>query len=192
MKPLFTWAAACALATAAPAAWSAPVLFGATATATVTGPATSMLGAASGYAGGAGGNVTAVSDSAVDPEYISDDFAIVVDLGSDGRLSFVDNTGAGSWAGRYEMEFSFTGAAAFGGIVFDELSALSAGSAVATLLSPSSFRIVFDGVQLSGGFASLGATLSGPAAVSAPGTLALAAMAVLLMSGAQRRHAVAR
>lgn len=186
MRSLCTWAAACALATAAPAALSAPVLLGATATATVTGPASAMLGAAAAYTAGPGSNVTPVTDSVLDPEFISDDFAIVVDIGSDGRLLFTDNSGAGSWAGRYEMEFSFSGAALFGGIVFDDLAALTAGSASATLLSPSSFRVVFDGVQLGSAFAALGATVSGPAPVSAPGTLALAALA-LLFGGAQRR-----
>lgn len=191
MRSVCTWAAACALATAAPAALSAPILFGATATATASGPATSMLGAAAGYAAGPGSEVTVVTDSALDPEYISDDFALVVDIGSDGRLVFTDNTGVGEWTGRYEMEFSFAGAADFGGIVFDDLSALTSGSAVATLLSPSSFRIVLDGVQLSGGFASLGALISGPvAAVSVPGTFVLASLALVLV-GLQRRGAAA-
>jgi hypothetical protein len=191
MRSLCTWAAACAVLAAAPAAMASPLLNGSTVTAVVSGPATFMLGADNGYAAVAGSNVTAVTDSAIDPEFISDDFAIVVDISSDGRLAFIDNTGFGDWTGRYEFEFSFSGAAAaLASFVFEDLSALTSGSVLASVMSPTNVRVVFDGVQLGDAFLSLEARVGSAAAtLGSPGTLGLAALALGL--AAARRRGVA-
>lgn len=191
MRSICTWAAACVLALGAPAAFASPLLMGATATATVSGPANAMLGADAGYAAGPGSNITLVTDDPLQQEFISDDFAIVVDIASNGRLTFSENSGTSAWMGVYEIVFSFSNAASFGSVVFDDLSQLASGSVTATMLSNASFRVVFDEVRFLGEFGSLGAAITAPAAVSAPGTLALAVLG-LALCGLRRRSALAR
>lgn len=168
-------------ALAAGAASAAPLLSGTVVTGSVTGPATALLGADGGYAAGPGSETTAVLDDAFAQEFISDDFALIVDFGTDGRIRFFDNSGTGQLTGSYELVFEFAGlAGALGGLQLD--GAPAAGSFSGELLGPSSVRFTLSDVDFGAAFGSLQATL-----VPEPGTLLLAGLGLSVLVRQRRR-----
>lgn len=129
-----TLAAALALAGALPA----------TATTTVTAlldGQPSLLGWNHGYQSGAGSHIAELSDSEL--EFLSADYALGIDLFSDGLIRLYDNSGSGNMADA-TLTLDFAGLpAAISGIALSESSQLGSGTVTATLLSPSSVSISF-------------------------------------------------
>ena len=175
-------------------ALAAPVsLAGATVTGQVSGGATALWGADSGYAAGPGSNTTAVGG---DVEFITNDAdpalfldpAFQVDFGADGSVVFYDNRGLGTAGGDYSFSFIFAGLAEALGEVTLNLAGLAGGSVVASITAPDtvSFTVVASSfVDVFGSFsAQLG---TAPAAVPVPGTLALAGLGLLGIVGTRRR-----
>lgn len=168
-------------ALAAGAAQAAPLLAGTAVTGSVTGPASALLGADAGYAAGPGSETTTVLDDAFAQEFISDDFALIVDFGTDGGIRFFDNTGTGQLAGSYTLVFDFAGLAApLGGLRLDGLP-LSGGFS-GELLGPTSVRFTLSDVDFGAAYGSLQATL-----VPEPGTLLLAGLGLTVLVRQRRR-----
>lgn len=169
-------------ALAAGGAHAAPLLDGALVTGSVTGgPATALLGADSGYAAGPGSETTAVIDDAFAQEFVSDDFALIVDFGTDGTVRFFDNGGSGLLAGTYEFIFDFSGLAGpLAGLVFGDAPA--GGSFSGELLGPASVRFVLSDVDFGSAFGSVQASL-----VPEPGTLLLAGVGLSVLVRQRRR-----
>ncbi|MCU7371889.1 PEP-CTERM sorting domain-containing protein [Paucibacter sp. O1-1] len=101
----------------------------------------SLLGWDQGYQSGAGSHIATLSDSEL--EYLSADYALAIDLFSNGLIRFYDNSGSGSMAGAtLSLDFAGLGAA-ISGITLSESSQLSSGTVTATLLGLSSVSISF-------------------------------------------------
>jgi PEP-CTERM motif len=180
-KTLLMTALAAGLLASVQAAHAAPVLAGSQVTGSVSGPATALLGADSGYSSDPGSNTTTVLDDAFAQEFISDDFALIVDFGSDGRVRFFDNTGSGQLTGHYELVFQFTGlAGALPGLLLG--SGPAGGLFSGELLAPDTVRFVLSDVDFGSAFGSLEATL-----VPEPGSLLLAGLGLAVLVRQRRR-----
>ncbi len=166
---------------AAGAAQAAPLLSGTVVTGSVSGPATALLGADGGYAAGPGSATTSVLDDAFAQEFISDDYALIVDFGTDGSVRFFDNTGTGLLAGTYELVFVFSGLVdGLGGPILG--AGPAGGSFSGERLGPDSVRFVLDGVDFGSAYGSLQATL-----VPEPGTLLMAGLGLSVLVRQRRR-----
>ncbi len=101
----------------------------------------SLLGWEQGYESGAGSHIVTLSDSEL--EYLSADYALAIDLFSDGLIRLYDNSETGSMVGStLSLDFAGLGTA-ITGIALHDISQLGAGTVSATLLSPSSVSISF-------------------------------------------------
>lgn len=101
----------------------------------------SLLGWNQGYQSSAGSHIATLSDSEL--EYLSPDYALAIDLFSDGLIRFYDNSGSGSMASA-TLSLAFAGlGTAITGIALSGGSQLSSGTVTATLLSASSVSISF-------------------------------------------------
>lgn len=172
--------AAALLAAAGPAAAApTPLPVGATVTALQDGQP-SLLGLDTGFAPGPGSNVVALTDG--DLEFLSADFAIALDLFSDGLVQLYDNGGSGL-AGTTVLQLAFSGLLAPLASVSVDAAALAGGSVAATLLDGHTLQLTLSDVQLAGGFGPLDIRL----AVPEPSPLALLAVASLGAALLRRR-----
>lgn len=175
-----TLAAALTLAGALPAAATTTI------TALLDGQP-SLLGWNHGYQSGAGSHIAELSDSEL--EYLSADFALGIDLFSDGLIRFYDNSGSGSMTGA-TLTLDFAGLpAAISGIALSESGQLGSGSTIsATLLSPSSVSISFGTLSFThDAYPSFDLQLS-LAPVPEPASIALFAAGLVGLAALRRRQ----
>ncbi len=187
MKPsnAFAQGLAAALITLAGSA-SAGLTAGAGITALQDGNAT-PLGADSGYAPGAGANVTTLSDS--DLEFLTADYAIGIDFFSSGLLQLYDNGGVGL-AGTTVLSFDFSGLGEALAAVSVDGSALLGGSLSASVLDGHTLQLTLTDLRLADTFGPLSLQLR-TQSVPEPAPMALLAAAALAAS-LQRRGASRR
>lgn len=141
----------------------------------------SVLGADSGFAGGAGSNTTALNDA--DLEFLTADTLIGIDLFSSGLVQLYDN-GGGGLAGSTVLQLDF-GALLFDGVSVD-LSSLLGGSINATLINPHTLQLTLTDLQLDGSFGPLNLQLQQAQSLPEPAPLALLAAAALALALSRR------
>ena len=186
MKTLLCAAALCAAALSANAADTLPTLpDGTLITGTLSGASTSLLGLDHEFAAEPGSNITALSGTEL--EYISGDFALAVDLMSDGGLLIYGNTDNGALPGNYVLSFSFAALPApLNSFALVDTSHVLSGSASAQLLSANSIQITLNNVVLDSPFSTISA--QAVSTVPEPASWALIAAGLgMFASRAQRR-----
>lgn len=123
----------------------------------------------SGYSAGS----TGISDSEL--EFMSDDYALAVDFGTDGKLRLYDNRDSYSAPLNEVLRFDFSGLALdLGAVDWVDVSAITGGSLLAELLNGRTLQLTLRDLTLSGPFSTLDAQLS---TVPEPAPLALLALA---------------
>lgn len=181
------------LAAAAAGSWAAPtplppLQVGTQVTALQDGAA-DVLGLDTAFAPGPGSNVTALTDT--DLEFLSADYAIGIDLFSNGLVQLYDNNGAGQFANTV-LTLAFAGLATPLGTVLVDSAALAAGTLDATLLDDHTLQLTLTNVRLVDAFGPLSLTLGAAvAAVPEPTPLALLAAAAAGAALLRRRSAAA-
>ena len=175
-------AAALTLLGTAAMAFGAPILLpqGTLITALQDGQA-SVLGADTGFAPGAGSNVTALSDT--DLEFLTADTLVGIDLFSSGLVQLYDNGGTGL-SGSTVLQLDF-GALLFEGVSVD-LSSLLGGSINATRINPHTLQLTLTDLQLDGSFGPLNLQLQQAQSLPEPAPLALLAAAALALALSRR------
>jgi len=185
MKTLLCAAALCAAALSANAADTLPA--GTLITGTLSGASTSLLGLDHEFAAEPGSNITALSGTEL--EYISADFALAIDLISDGGLLIYGNTDNGALPGNYVLSFSFAALpSALISFALVDTSHVLSGSVSAQLLSGNSIQITLNNVVLDSPFSTIGA--QAVSAVPEPASWALIAAGLGIFAlRSQRRGA---
>ena len=154
----------------------------------ITGEPTSLLGFDAGLNDYVSGGTSAVSDGNI--EFLTDDFALGIDFQSDGLLRLWDNLGTGDDLFNYTLRFSFSGlGGALAGIQLADVSALTGGDLLFSIIDDDTFELALRDVRFSPGFshADLGVSVDEPS---------MAALFALGLFGAylarRRRSAVGR
>lgn len=175
------WAALCLSA-----AHAATLPLGTVVSAQLNGSPEGLLGAAAGYAPGPGAHRTPVSDAADEVEYISADFALMLDFFSSGELRLYVNTDDAQLAGERVIDVQFADLPlALSRAEFLDLQALQAGRWSLSLSGPDSLRLELSDLQFSQPFSYLSVQLSSHS-VPEPAALALVGLAGL--AAARRRR----
>ena len=132
------------------------------------------------FAGGA----SAVNDQNI--EFLTDDFALGIDFGSDGLLRLWDNLGSGDDLFNYSLRFTFTDIA-LNGIQYRDVSGLTGGDLFFNVIDSNTFELGLRDVQFAPGFSHADLGVS----VDEPSTLTLFAVGIFLALGgfATRRRA---
>ena len=176
-----TLAAALALASTFPATAATTV------TALLDGQP-SLLGWNQAFQSGPGSHIVELSD--IELEYLSADYALGIDLFSDGLIRLYDNSGSGSMVGAtLTLDFAGLGAA-ISGIALSESSQISSGgnSVSATLLSPSRVSISFGSLSFThDAYPTFDLQLS-LAPVPEPASIALFAAGLVGLAALRRRQ----
>lgn len=146
------------------------------------GGATPLLSLDSGYqAAGA----ASLSDAFGDAEFLSADFGLLVDLGSDGQLRLADN-GGGGLAGSHSLRLSFAALPLpLRAVAVADASELLSGQLLVLRPDGATVELHFADLQFVSPFG--GVTLQ-LATVPEPASLALLAAAALAAGAARRRH----
>lgn len=175
------WAALCLSA-----AQAATLPLGTVVSAQLNGSTETLLGAAAGYAPGPGSHLTPVRDDLGEAEFISDDFALILDFFSSGELRLYVNTDDAALAGERVFDFQFADLPqALNQAAFLDESALRSGSWELSLTGPDSLQLRVRDLQFSEPFSYLSLQLSS-ATVPEPASLALLGIAALVASRRRR------
>ena len=165
-----TLAIAAALSAAALSAHADILPAGTLITGAVSGASTTLLGLDHSFADEAGSNITALSST--DLEYLSGDYAIGIDLMTDGSVLLYGNTDSGALPGNYTLTFSFASLpTALTGFTLVDTSHITGGSVSATLLSANSIQFTLNNVTLDAPFSTI--TAQAVSAVPEPATWTL-------------------
>lgn len=133
------------------------------------------------------GGLSAVNDQNI--EFLTDDYGLGIDFGSDGLMRLWDNLGTGDDLFNYTFQFSFTG---LGGPLADihlvDVSALTSGNLLFSIINDNTMQLELRDVKFASGFsyADLGVSVAEPA------SLTLFALGMLGVLVARRRSRVAR
>jgi hypothetical protein len=139
-----------------------------------------VLGLDSMFVAGPDSNVSALTDAEL--EFLTADFAIGIDLFSNGRIDLYDNGGAGL-AGTTVLQLSFAGLLAPLSAAALDLSALAGGTAEAMLLDDHTLQLTLTDLAFREPFGPLRIDVA-VASVPEPTPLALLAVAALGALGA--------
>ena len=165
VAPLF------ALGTVASQAMAGPVLPEGT---LIAGNPSSLLGYDAALNDYVAGGLSAVNDQNI--EFLTDDFALGIDFGSDGLLRLWDNLGAGDDVFNYALQFSFTGLAGqLSGMQPFDVNVLTAGSLLFSIVDHDTFQLVLHNVQFASGFSHVDLSIQ----VDEPSMLALFAFGIV-------------
>ena len=142
----------------------------------ISGDPSSLLGFDASLNDYFAGGASAVNDQNI--EFLTDDFALGIDFGSDGLLRLWDNLGTGDDLFNYSLRFTFTDIA-LNGIQFRDVSGLTGGDLFFNVIDSNTFELGLRDVQFAPGFshADLGLT------VAEPSTLPLFAVGMVLALG---------
>jgi hypothetical protein len=121
------------------------------------------------FAGGA----SAVNDQNI--EFLTDDYALAIDFGSDGLLRLWDNLGTGDDLFNYSLRFTFAGLE-LASIQNLDVSGLTGGDLFFNIIDSNTFELGLRDVQFVPGFSHLDLALS----VDEPATLPLFAAGIFL------------
>ena len=183
MLKTFICAAACAAAFSANAADTLPA--GTLITGTLSGASTSLLGLDHEFAAEPGSNVTGLS--ATELEYISADFALAIDLMSDGGLLIYGNTDNGALPCNYVLSFSFAALPApLSSFAMVDTSHVLSGSVSAQLLSGNSIQITLNNVVLDSPFSTISAQAVSTVPEPAHWALIAAGLGIFALRGQRR------
>jgi len=121
------------------------------------------------FAGGA----SAVNDQNI--EFLTDDFALGIDFGSDGSLRLWDNLGTGDDLFNYSLRFTFAGLD-LAGIHYLDASGLTGGDLLFSIIDSNTVELGLRDVRFAAGFSHADLALS----VDEPSTLPLFAAGIFL------------
>jgi hypothetical protein len=186
MKTTHQLAAAAALCcTLAGVAQATAVPAGTLITGSASGAASGLLGLDAGFADVPGTQVTALA--AAELEFLSSDFAVGIDFGTDGSITFFNNTGLAELAGSYSFSFDFDALpAAISGFALADLSGLSGGALSAAVLNSHAISISLNELRFASAFGSFTAQIT--TTVPEPTTLALLAGSLALLWATRARR----
>jgi len=151
----------------------------------ISGDPVSLLGFDAGLNDYLAGGASAVNDQNI--EFLTDDFALGIDFGSDGLLRLWDNLGTGDDLFNYSLRFTFTGIAMMSVQSLD-LSSITSGDLLFNLIDSNTVELGLRDVQFAPGFSHADLAL----AVDEPSTLPLFAVGIFAALGAcatRRRQA---
>jgi hypothetical protein len=147
----------------------------------ISGDPVSLLGFDSSLNDYVAGGASAVNDQNI--EFLTDDFALGIDFGSDGLLRLWDNLGTGDDLFNYSLRFTFTGIA-LGAIQYGDVSGITGGALSFNVIDSNTFELGLRDVQFAPGFSHADLALS----VDEPSTLPLFAVGIFLALGASARR----
>jgi hypothetical protein len=148
----------------------------------ITGDPVGLLGFDTGLNDYFAGGVSAVNDQNI--EFLTDDYALALDFGSDGLLRLWDNLGTGDDLFNYSFSFTFSGIA-LGGIRNLDVSNLTGGDLFFNVIDSNTFELGLRDVRFAPGFSHVDLALS----VDEPATLPLFAVGIILaLAYASRRR----
>ena len=139
----------------------------------ISGDPVSLLGFDASLNDYIAGGVSAVNDQNI--EFLTDDFALGIDFGSDGLLRLWDNLGTGDDLFNYSFRFTFTGLAV-AALQLDTVSGLTGGDLHFSIIDSNTFELALRDVQFAPGFSHVDLALS----VDEPSTLPLFAIGIFL------------
>jgi hypothetical protein len=140
----------------------------------ITGDPTSLLGYDVGLNDYVSGGLSAVNDQNI--EFLTDDFALGIDFGSDGLLRLWDNLGTGEDLFNYTFQFSFTGLGGpLANINLLDVSALTSGNLLFSIIDDDTLLLSLRDVTFASGFSHADLGVSVPE----PSSLALFALGIL-------------
>jgi hypothetical protein len=154
----------------------------------ISGDPVSLLGFDADLNDYVAGGASAVNDQNI--EFLTDDFALGIDFGSDGLLRLWDNLGTGDDLFNYSLRFTFTGLDALSGFEYRDVSALAGGDLLFSVIDSNTFELALRDVKFVPGFSHADLGL----AVDEPPMLPLFAAGFFLVAGActKRRRASLR
>jgi len=128
------------------------------------------------------GGVSAVNDQNI--EFLTDDYALGIDFGSDGLLRLWDNLGTGDDLFNYSLRFTFTGLD-LAGIHYLDASSLTGGDLLFSIIDSNTVELGLRDVRFAAGFSHVDLAVS----VDEPSTLPLLAVGIFLgLAFATRRR----
>jgi hypothetical protein len=139
----------------------------------ISGDPVSLLGFDSSLNEYFAGGASAVNDQNI--EFLTDDFALGIDFGSDGLLRLWDNLGTGDDLFNYSLRFSFTGLV-LADIEYRDVSGLTGGNLLFNVIDSNTFELGLRDVQFAPGFSHADLALS----VDEPSTLPLFAVGIFV------------
>jgi hypothetical protein len=147
----------------------------------ITGNPMSLLGYDAGLNDYVSGGLSAVNDQNI--EFLTDDFAVGIDFGSDGLLRLWDNLGTGEDLFNYTFQFSFTGlAGSLADIHLVDVSALTSGNLLFSIIDDDTLQLSLRDMTFASGFSHADLGVSVPE----PSSLALFALGILGVIVARR------
>ncbi|PZP34530.1 MAG: hypothetical protein DI603_06140 [Roseateles depolymerans] len=178
MRKTLALAAAAWLASGAALADGLPA--GTLITGQVSGASTVLLGLDHGFADEPGSNTAALA--AADLEFLTGDYALGVDFGTDGRVQVWNNTGTSLVPGSYTLSFEFSGLA---GEITDFTLLDGATGVTVQVLGPHAISLSFSNLDFGSEYGSFAAQIS-VSPVPEPASLALMGAGLALLAGARR------
>ena len=128
-------------------------------TGTASGATNGLLGLDSGFADVPGSGITVLDANEL--EYLSRDYAVGIDFFADGLVVFYGNTDNGSLPGSYTFGFDFAALpGALNGFALLDLSALSGGTVVTSVLNAHAVSITLQDVVFNQPYATFTAQVS--------------------------------
>jgi len=151
----------------------------------ITGHPTSLLGYDARLNDYLSGGASSVSDGNI--EFLTEDFALAIDFGSNGLLRLFDNLGTGEDSFNYTLRFSFADLAGpLANIRLQDVSNLTAGGLFVSLIDNATFELALRDVRFAPGFTFADVSIS----VDEPPAVVLFVLGMLgLLAMAARRQA---